>query len=697
MPLRSLFKKTSKIRGASTSSSERPGSLDRPPSYSTVPSRSNTVDEGIPPVPLSAPPPIPTTEAPKQAITVKKPVAPSLNSTPNGNKLRLIVGLDFGTTFSGASFALLHPSDDPSEVRISVARDWAGLLPGDTTSNKVPTTLAYLDGPDAEPTWGFAIPPEADPQTLRWLKLLLEPDFSWSASSLSKDIVDPTSTKALLADLGLSPLQATTTFLKLFWAHVKQQIINEHSRASYDAAEKHIVLTVPAVWSDAAKQNTFKMAENAGLGRQDLKLSTVAEPEAAAIAVLRNRTRASTLEEGDCFVVVDAGGGTVDLTSYQMQKKWPLTLTEATVGNGDVCGAVFLEANFRKLLRTYLGETVYDNLDAECEARIIRDFEHGIRRLYDGEGEKSYSVITPGVPEGSCPQVKSGLLRLSTAELQPIFMPVVQKIERLIRKQLSLLTAADLWPKAIVLVGGLGTNKFLAKYLKELYSDIPEGDEQVPIEILQPEISWESVSTGAVRHELLRVQPSGPPVDTRIARYNIGLNVRQKWVDGRFREEQKRFDGDHGYAAIDVPVWFLRKGDVLVKGRTTDIPVAQNFSETDLDAAMMLDRSHPCINSNLTFITSRDDSPSSYSWGSDTRFFAKVSCEWDLKRFPKTMAMLRTSSTGAKTRVLRMTYHLRQGVAGFDFDYSINGTFVGRVHSVDFRDIGEMDAAERYR
>ena len=554
----------------------------------------------------------------------------------------------------------------------------------------MPTTLAYVNGPDKEPAWGFAIPPEADPQTLRWLKLLLEPDFSWSASSLAKELVDPIPTNRLLEDLGLSPLEAATTFLRLFWQHVEQQIIREHSEQTYKLAEKHVVLTVPAVWSDAAKQNTFNMAEGAGLGRKDLNLSTVAEPEAAAIAVLRNRSRAETLEEGDCFIVVDAGGGTVDLTSYMMRKKYPLTLTEATVGNGDVCGAVFLEANFRKLLRTYLGDQVYDNLDPECEARIIRDFEHGIRRLYDGEGPREYNIIMPGVPEGTCSQIRSGLLRLSTEELQPVFIPIVQKIERLIRKQLSLLQAQDMWPKAIVLVGGLGTNKYLAKFLKELYYDIPEGDDQLPIEILQPEISWESVSTGAVRSELLRTQPSvGPPVDRRIARYNLGLNTRQKWIDGHFNEAQKRFDEEHGYVAVDCPIWFLHKGDQLVTGLTKDIPVTQNFSDGDIEDSLQADKRHPYINSTLTFIMSRDDHVSDLSWSPDTKFFAKVSCQWDLKKFPKKTAMLRTASTGSKIWGLSITYHLRQGVAGFDFDYSINGQFVGRVHSVDFRDLGD--------
>ena len=571
-----------------------------------------------------------------------------------------------------------------------MARDWTGFLPGDTTSNKVPTTVAYLDGPENPPVWGFAIPPEADAKTLRWLKLLLEPDFSWSASPLSKELVDPSPTNKLLADLGITALQAATDFLKLFWAHVEQQIISEHSKATYDSALKSVVLTVPAVWSDAAKQNTFQLAEGAGIARKDLNLSTVAEPEAAAIAVLRNRTRASTLEEGDCFVVVDAGGGTVDLTSYMLTKKWPLTLNEAVTGNGDVCGAVFLEANFRKLLRTYLGTEIYDNLDPECEARIIRDFEHGIRRLYDGE-PKEHTIIMPGVPEGCCPQIKSGLMRLSSAELKPVFMPVVQKIERLIRKQLSLLKEKDMWPKAIVLVGGLGTNKFLAKYLRELYSEVIEGDDQPPIEILQPEISWESVSTGAVRYELLRVQPSGPPVDRRIARYNIGLNTRQRWQPGLFLPEQQRHDPEHGSLAVDCPIWLLYKGDQLKTGVTKDIPVVQSFTETAVQEAYKFNQYTPTVESTLTFIMSRDDEANQLSWTPDTRYFAKVSCDWDLKRFPPNTARVKTAITGTKTYSLPMTFHLRQGNAGFDFDYSIAGEFVGRVHSVDFRDLNNVD------
>ena len=214
---------------------------------------------------------------------------------------RLVVGIDFGTTyfkplpkfimlltftrFSGASFALLHPRDDPSEVKISPVRNWKGDLPGNTTSNKVPTVIAY----DAvgKVYWGFDALDELREETYRWLKLLLEPEVS-GKRNLS-DAVDQKATKALLSSQSKTAIDVAADYVRLLWEHVKDQIINEHSKATYDFAEKSIVFTVPAVWSEMAKHNTYLVAVGAGLALENLRLQTISEPEAAAIAVLRDR------------------------------------------------------------------------------------------------------------------------------------------------------------------------------------------------------------------------------------------------------------------------------------------------------------------------------------------------------------------------------------------------------------------------
>ena len=68
------------------------------------------------------------------------------------------------------------------------------------------------------------------------------------------------------------------------------------------------VITVPAIWSDKAKDHTRQAAYAAGIQKDDLTLIT--EPEAAALycATLCDEV---DLEPGDRFMICDAGGGTV--------------------------------------------------------------------------------------------------------------------------------------------------------------------------------------------------------------------------------------------------------------------------------------------------------------------------------------------------------------------------------------------------
>lgn len=166
-----------------------------------------------------------------------------------------------------------------------MVRNWAGDQPGDTTSNKVPTEIAYDYAGKA--FWGFDIPEDLKEVIFRWLKLLLEPEIHTRRAWV--DAIDPRVTEAMLAQLRKKAVTVASDYVRLLWEHVKEQIINEHSRATYDFAEKSVVFTVPAVWSETAKHNTYLVAVGAGLASEDLKLQTISEPEAAAVAVLKDR------------------------------------------------------------------------------------------------------------------------------------------------------------------------------------------------------------------------------------------------------------------------------------------------------------------------------------------------------------------------------------------------------------------------
>lgn len=71
---------------------------------------------------------------------------------PGGRKI--VVGIDFGTTFSGVAWAQSVRPD-----RISVVNVWPNHAGRDEISGKVPTKLSYTG--DGNVVWGFQIPPDA--------------------------------------------------------------------------------------------------------------------------------------------------------------------------------------------------------------------------------------------------------------------------------------------------------------------------------------------------------------------------------------------------------------------------------------------------------------------------------------------------------------------------------------------------------
>jgi len=93
--------------------------------------------------------------------------------------------------------------------------------------------------------------------------------------------------------------------------------------AEVAALPKQFVITVPAIWSDMAKSATLQAAR---LAHPDLNLvnpeDLVTEPEAAALYALQGFQNRG-LNKGDTFVLCDAGGGTVDLISYQITSLEP--------------------------------------------------------------------------------------------------------------------------------------------------------------------------------------------------------------------------------------------------------------------------------------------------------------------------------------------------------------------------------------
>lgn len=91
----------------------------------------------------------------------------SYYSMPPSVKKTIIIGVDFGTTYSGVAWAVStgnHAGD------VEVLSAWPNITGVKIPSRKVPTKLRRLRDGDLQ--WGFLIPPGAPSnEVLHWFKL----------------------------------------------------------------------------------------------------------------------------------------------------------------------------------------------------------------------------------------------------------------------------------------------------------------------------------------------------------------------------------------------------------------------------------------------------------------------------------------------------------------------------------------------
>jgi hypothetical protein len=91
----------------------------------------------------------------------------------------------------------------------------------------------------------------------------------------------------------------------------------------------------------------------------------------------------NSLQEDECFILVDAGGGTVDIVSYQVKCLQPLELLRIGKPTGEKCGSIFIDQEFKRWLRRLLTDRYYTELDPDCD----------INNVYGVEGQKIREIM----------------------------------------------------------------------------------------------------------------------------------------------------------------------------------------------------------------------------------------------------------------------------------------------------------------
>jgi molecular chaperone DnaK (HSP70) len=234
---------------------------------------------------------------------------------------RLVIGTDFGTTYTGVAFA--HSTTDLKGTRvnsdgksaldavvekITVVKNWPNA--SQQYTDKTPSIIAYEDGRPV--AWGGQV--KATHETkIKCFKLGLQEgagqhyEVTDAASLLGGFINDcdwkhPDLPQKTAADIAADYLALVVEFVN------KYVLKDQFGETFLKNQQISYALTVPAIWSDKARDVTRRVAQNAGIPKDRLILIT--EPEAAAQYCATTCMEVS-LQAGDHFLVCDAGGGTV--------------------------------------------------------------------------------------------------------------------------------------------------------------------------------------------------------------------------------------------------------------------------------------------------------------------------------------------------------------------------------------------------
>ncbi|KAI9821960.1 MAG: hypothetical protein M1827_002542 [Pycnora praestabilis] len=435
---------------------------------------------------------------------------------------RIVVGVDFGTTYSALAWA-----DTSNPNNVEIIKNWP--TSGQLVGSQTPSEIAYPDGDTSNYSWGYDISPRA--RKVKWFKLGLESE---------NDIMQLPS--------GLTAADVVRDYLTALYQHTMTTLYRRFDRGVMQLTKVDFVLTVPAIWSDAARKKTEDAAIRAGMGNEH-GLELLSEPESAAVYTLKSTDNTqSQIKVHDRIVVCDAGGGTVDLISYDIRQTTPsLSVMECAAGT---------DRNFEALFLRRMGHH-HDALSIVNRQQVVKNFETTKVAFRDAPGQESFYVNVPTVGNLEDAGVYGGNFELTCGEMRSLFDPVIDKVIDLIKVQVMTVSAGPQRVNSILLVGGFGESEYLFKRVSAWAN-------QYDIQVIQPRDASTAIVRGAV---LKGLEPKVGPAKTEVvrrARRNYGVPTAQLFVTGKHEEREAYVDAHTGLKLARNQIsWFIRKNQPM--------------------------------------------------------------------------------------------------------------------------------------
>ncbi|XP_065885763.1 heat shock 70 kDa protein 12A-like isoform X2 [Dysidea avara] len=256
------------------------------------------------------------------------------------------------------------------------------------------------------------------------------------------------------------------------------------------------IVTVPAIWSDAAKEIMRKAAEKVELPKESMVFAY--EPEAAAMFSRRDFLRDEKSFSELSYLVVDCGGGTVDIAAHKMTKQHGnIYIEELSHPEGGNCAGFAVNDQFEKMINNIINVPVaqFHQLKINCSvqwAKLINDGFEAAKPLLDPDDASTPFTLV--LHKNICNEIEKitgksmeqlvknyynrniewdddeRAIVLHYRAMYNIFKPVLNDICSLITRVLAKPSCKQV--NTILLVGGFAESALLFKTIKESFPSI---------------------------------------------------------------------------------------------------------------------------------------------------------------------------------------------------------------------------------
>ncbi|KAG2198327.1 hypothetical protein INT47_003040 [Mucor saturninus] len=473
-----------------------------------------------------------------------------------------IVGIDFGATFSGCSYAQLkdkHGKPIDTKTIKTIIDKWPGSRLN--VFGKTPTLLTY-DKKMKPKYFGEEARIQAklhkELNLLENFKLFLCPESLENFYGHTNDLEELKEQGGFTEDKDwkteVHAVKVIADYLKLFKNHIIEHIVTKemdekftfHNRSKLLKKYKmRYAITVPAMWNSSARDTMAQAAVEATIIKKDEvdQLLIISEPEAAALHCEKRFTNYFNSLEGNIndtnFIVCDAGGGTVDLVTFNLQINEKKRIDD---------------------LSNWFGV----NIDKENVPLddLMRDFVTNYKPNFMPNLQGDINLPGKGITNftvDSTYRMANGnkTLKMKNQEMkEEIFDPIVNRIFALIDDQFKHAKRFGIKIDALLMIGGFSQSKYLQQRIRNQYSCV------CPVSV--PFEGVTAISHGAVSYAL------NPPILTKKnAGQSLSLNFQEPF-DKNLNNSAKKVKGSNGDRDFkkELLQYYVGRGQKLKYERT---------------------------------------------------------------------------------------------------------------------------------